>query len=98
MVVRFRAGPAWTSGRSWEQEGWDEHAAFVDRLIAAGTFVMGGPYTDHSGVLVVLEGVEPGEAGRLFDDDPFVLNGVFVLEDVRGWTVLVDELTPAARR
>ncbi len=93
VLVRFRAGPAWTSGPPEEQLGWDEHAAFVDELVARGTMVMGGPFADHSGSLIVLENVREEEARELVARDPFVENGVFVLEDVRAWNVYVDELT-----
>ena len=93
VLVRFRAGPTWTSGPPHEQPGWDDHAAFVDELVARGTMVMGGPFADHSGSLIVLENVGQQEARDLIADDPFVANGVFVLEDVRAWNVYVDKLT-----
>jgi uncharacterized protein YciI len=95
VVVRFRAGPAWTSGPPEAQPGWDEHAAFVDDLVEKGTFVMGGPFADFSGSVSVLEGVDAERARELVAGDPFIANGVFVLEDVRDWTVYVDQLTPA---
>jgi uncharacterized protein YciI len=94
VLVRFRAGPTWTSGPPEEQPGWDEHAVFVDDLIARRIFVMGGPLTDHSGSESLLENVGEDEARELVAGDPFVLNGVFVLEEVRSWNVDVDELTP----
>ena len=93
MVIRFRAGPTWTSGPPEDQPGWDEHAAFVDGLVERGIFVMGGPYSDFSGSHVIYEGVDADEARRIVAEDPFLANGVFVLEDVRDWTVYVDELT-----
>jgi uncharacterized protein len=93
VVVVWRAGPTWTSGGVREQPGWDEHAEFIDALIAKGTFVMGGPFADNSGSLSLLEGVTVNEARLIIADDPFVANGVFVLDDVREWDVLVDELT-----
>jgi uncharacterized protein YciI len=93
VLVRFRAGPTWESGPPEEQPGWDEHAAFVDELIARGTMVMGGPFADYSGTLIVLENAGPEEARELVADDPFIANGVFVLDDVRAWNVYVDELT-----
>jgi uncharacterized protein YciI len=92
VVVRFRAGPTWTSGAPDEQPGWDEHAAFVDELVARGTMVMGGPFADYSGSMIVLENMGEDEARELVARDPFVANGVFVLEDVRAWKVWVDEL------
>src|SRR4051794_18215866 len=93
VVVRWRAGPAWATGAPEDQDGWDEHAAFIDGLIERGIFVMGGPYGDNSGSHTLLEGVSVDEARELVLQDPFVANGVFELEDVRSWNVYVDGLT-----
>ena len=87
-------GPRWTSGRVDEQPGWDEHAAYIDDLIERGIFVMGGPLADNSGSLSLLENVDEAAARELVAADPFVGNGVFVLDDVVEWNVFVDELTP----
>jgi uncharacterized protein YciI len=93
VVVVWRAGPAWASGGVREQPGWDAHADFVDALIESGTFVMGGPFADHSGSMSLLEGVTVDEAREIVAEDPFIENGVFVLDGVREWDVFVDELT-----
>lgn len=58
---------------------------------------MGGPFADNSGTQIVLEGVTGEGARELVGSDPFVLNGVFELDDVREWNVYVDELTPRGR-
>ena len=92
-MVRFRAGPTWTSGSVREQPDWDAHAEFVDALIERGTFVMGGPFSDNSGSMSLLEGIDADEARRILEDDPFMKNGVFVLEEILEWNVFVDELT-----
>ena len=63
-------------------------------ISSRATFVMGGPFADYSGSLTLLRGVDEEEARELVSRDPFVANGVFVLDDVRGWNVYVDELTP----
>ena len=55
LVMRVR-GPDWDPTRERrEQEGWDEHAAFMDSLAEAGRIVLGGPAGDGDGdeVLVV---------------------------------------------
>jgi uncharacterized protein YciI len=96
VLVRWKAGPTWTSGAVDEQPGWDEHAAYIDDLIERGIFVMGGPLADQSGSLSVLENVTEQEALGLIAEDPFVANGVFELEEVRAWNIFVDELTPQA--
>ena len=97
VIVRWRAGPTWTSGRPEDQPGWDEHADYIDDLIERGIFVMGGPYADFSGSHTILENVTEDEARDLVAQDPFVANGVFVLEDVTTWNVYVDELTARDR-
>ena len=93
VVVVWRAGPTWTSGGVREQPGWDTHAEFIDALIENGTFVMGGPFADNSGSMSLLEGIDADEARRILEDDPFMKNGVFVLEEIREWNVFVDELS-----
>ena len=93
VVVVWRAGPTWTTGGVPEQPGWDEHAEFIDALIEDGTFVMGGPFSDNSGSMSLLEGVTVDEARVIIAKDPFVENGVFVLDDLREWDIFVDELT-----
>ena len=99
VIVRFRAGPTWEPGGPVrEQPGWDAHAAFVDGLVDRGTVVMGGPYTDNSGTMMLLEGVDANEAARILADDPFIENGVFLLEEIREWTIFVDELAEARNR
>jgi len=54
---------------------------------------MGGPLSDYSGSVSLLEGLTAAEARELIATDPFVLNGVFVIDSVRDWTVYVDELS-----
>ena len=51
---------------------------------------------NHSGSFSILENVGEDEARKLVARDPFVANGVFVLEDVRAWNVYVDELAPSS--
>ncbi len=93
--MRFRAGPTWISGSVREQPDWDAHAEFVDGLIERGTMVMGGPFADNSGSQSLLEGVDADEARRILEEDPFMKNGVFELDEIREWTIFVDELTPS---
>jgi uncharacterized protein YciI len=93
VLVRFRAGPTWAAGTPRDQDGWDAHAVFIDDLVERGTIVMGGPLSDNSGSRLLLEGVSSGDVEELFREDPFVLNGVFVLDGAEDWTIYVDELS-----
>ena len=93
VVVRVSAGPAWQSGSVREQQDWDAHAEFVDRLVDEGKFILGGPFGDNSGSLSVWEGLTADEVGTLVEEDPFVKNVVFVVEDIREGTVFVYQLS-----
>lgn len=90
-MVRFRAGPTWTSGPPEDQPEWDAHADYVDRLVDEGTFILGGPFSDYSGSMVIYDGLTVDEVRTLVEEDPFIKNGVFVLDEVRDWTLYVDE-------
>ena len=47
FIVRLAWGPAWDPSRARrEQDGWAEHAAFMDSLAADGFVVLGGPVGD----------------------------------------------------
>ena len=88
-VVLRVGGPTWTSGLPEDQPGWDEHAAFINAQIDAGTssWVARGP----EGSARCRSGkANADEVRKLMQQDPFVQNGVFVIEDVADWTVYVD--------
>jgi uncharacterized protein YciI len=90
VVLRLAPGPTWTSGTPEEQPGWDEHATFVNALIDRGVFIMGGPWSSRLGSMSIWEGMTADEVLAVMQDDPFVQNGVFLIEDCADWTVYVD--------
>jgi hypothetical protein len=53
----------------------------------------GRPFSDHTGAMLLLEGVSTEEARRVFDLDPFMKNQVFVVDDIRERTIFVDSPT-----
>jgi uncharacterized protein YciI len=90
VIVRVGPGPAWKSGLPEDQLGWDAHAEFINDLIERGHFIMGGPWTNRLGSISVWEGMDADEVLDVIQNDPFVQNGVFEIEDVADWTVYVD--------
>ena len=44
-----------------EQSFWDEHAAFIDRLVAEGFIWMGGPLVDDGGSLLFFNATDENE-------------------------------------
>jgi uncharacterized protein YciI len=89
FLVRLARGPAWDHARRRrDQEGWDEHAAFMDALTAEGIVILGGPVGEGEGedVLLVVD-VESEEAIRSrLADDPWA-NDMLTIETVEPWSV-----------
>ncbi|HLW96550.1 MAG TPA: hypothetical protein VKS25_14325 [Solirubrobacteraceae bacterium] len=47
LVTLRRSGPEWDASRALEeQDGWSDHAAFMDGLVDSGFIVLGGPIDD----------------------------------------------------
>jgi uncharacterized protein YciI len=92
LFLAFRdPGPSWIPGRpTREQPLWDEHAVFMDRLFEQGWIVLGGPYSDHSRALVIVQAHDAEEASALFRDDPWTKDGILGLSEVVEWTVFLD--------
>src|SRR5256885_14530794 len=62
FAVRLVHGPNWDPGRAIrEQDGWQEHAAFMDGLVGDGFIILGGPVGDGEQTLHVVEAGGEGE-------------------------------------
>ena len=91
FVILWAPGPAWVLGKTVrEQPYWTEHAAFMDRLFENGTVIMGGPFTDGTGSLALVEAEEENEGRTLFADDPFVVHCIFALSSLKQWQLFLD--------
>ena len=90
LVTRLRAGPSWDASRPLEeQSGWEEHAAFMDALVADGFVVLGGPLADeHRVVLVVEAEAEEAVLARL-SEDPWHETHL-VPGSIERWTIRLD--------
>jgi hypothetical protein len=90
LLVELAKGPLWDHSRSRrDQDGWDEHAEFMDGLVEEGLILMGGPVGEVDGdeltVHVVTDTDERAVRDR-FAQDPWS-PGLLVIHDVRPWTV-----------
>ena len=91
FVVTMEKGPAWDGSRSRrEQDGWDEHAAFMDALVEEGCVLLGGPLGDGERVLLAVEA--PDEAGvrARLAADPWEPMGLLVTGRVEPWLLWLD--------
>lgn len=92
FVVLSRAGANRDLTRgAREQPLWDEHAAFVDALVAAGFIVLGGPLADEGGAMLVVRAGSEAEVQTKVADDPWYAHGILELERVVRWEIFIDE-------
>jgi uncharacterized protein YciI len=73
-----------------EQDGWDEHAAFMDALVDDGFVILGGPIGDGEQVLVIVEAADEDEVRRRYADDPWKPMGILEIGEIRPWTIWLD--------
>ena len=91
FLVKNVAGPAWDHSRPRrEQDGWDEHAAFMDCLAAEGVVVLGGPVGPGDGeyALLVVDAESEAAIRARLADDPWA-DEMLTIEIVEPWSVLL---------
>jgi uncharacterized protein len=89
FLVERGKGPAWDHSRGRrEQEGWDEHAAFMDGLAEAGFVVLGGPIGEGDGenTLLVIDADDEATVRARLAEDPWP-EELLTIESVRSWSV-----------
>ena len=87
VVLRER-GPRFDHERGLrEQDGWDAHAAFMERLADEGFVLLGGVLDDGRALHVVEAGSEDEVRAR-FSADPWPPDKLNVA-DVRPWEILL---------
>ena len=88
-LVKLARGPAWDHARGRrEQDGWVEHAAFMDALTEEGVIVLGGPVGDVDGehTLHVVDMESEAAIRTRLADDPWA-NDLLTIESVEPWWV-----------
>jgi uncharacterized protein YciI len=89
FLVTRAWGPAWDPTRPRRgQDGWDEHAAFMDALVDEGFVVLGGPVGDvDTGRALLVVRAESEEAVReRLAADPWPAE-LLTIESAEPWSV-----------
>ena len=91
FAVYEEPGPGWDTARPRrEQEGWDEHAAFMDALVAEGFVLMGGPLGDGERVLLAVEAADEAAVRARLAADPWEPAGLLTTGRVLPWLLWLD--------
>ena len=94
FLVTEIPGSEWDHGKPRrEQEGWEEHAAFVDGLVEEGTVVLGGPLgnPDYGPALLVWRAENEDEIRGRLADDPW-MGTILTIESIRPWSIWIGAL------
>jgi hypothetical protein len=77
FAVRLGPGPGWDSSRQIrDQDGWDEHAVFMDGLVDEGFIILGGPVGDGEQTLHVVRAADEDQIRAHLDRDPWASAGL----------------------
>ena len=99
-LMRFalirHGGAAWDRSRGLrEQDGWSEHAAFMDALQEEGFVLLGGPLGTGTAVdraLLIIEADSEATIRARLAADPWTPMQVLEIVSVEPWTVLLGRL------
>jgi hypothetical protein len=90
-VVRTRRGGPYDFSRGLrEQEGWDDHATFMDGLVDDGFVRLGGPLEGDREALLVIDAPNEEALRERLAADPWARNGMLSVKSVERWTILLD--------
>ena len=73
------------------QPWWNEHAAFINALVDEGNVLLGGPLPDGGGALLVMRAPDAQTIRDRLAGDPWYVNKILRLVDVKRWEILIDE-------
>lgn len=59
------------------------HLKNLEPLVTAGKMIIGGPFTDGSGSLMIVDMESEAEAREFAQNDPYLKQGVFARVEVR---------------
>jgi len=79
------------------QPFWDEHATFIDQLVADGFILLGGPLVDEGGMpqgaLLIVNAEDENEVREKLKNDPWFTHGILKLESIKRWQIFIDVRT-----
>ncbi|ULH18232.1 YciI family protein (plasmid) [Deinococcus sp. KNUC1210] len=96
VVLHYTPGPNWVPNRPVFEQPLQQHLAYMRRLHQQGIVLAGGPYTDHSGGLVILRPMALEEAERILCEDPAIVAGTMTAS-ASPWHRLFDDPSSSIR-
>ena len=87
LVILRRSGPDYDLSRPLEEQlGWEDHAAFMDRLVDDGVILLGGPLADELRTAHAVRAASEEEVRATFARDPWSESHL-VVDSIDAWTI-----------
>jgi uncharacterized protein YciI len=91
FAVRLERGGPWDWSRDMrEQDGWYEHAEFMEALVDSGFIVLGGPLAGDRDILHAVSAASEEEVRERLAQDSWHQNGMLTITSIEAWTILLD--------
>jgi uncharacterized protein YciI len=91
FAVTLIHGPGWDAVRPIRsQDGWDEHAAFMDGLVDDGFLIVGGPLGDGQRTLHLVDAEDEDAIAARLAADPWAAADVLRIGSVEPWALWLD--------
>jgi uncharacterized protein YciI len=91
FAVRLVHGPNWDAGCPIRgQDGWEDHAAFMDGLVEEGFIIVGGPLGDGEQTLHAVEAADEDEIRARLALDPWASAGLLRVGPIEPWAFWLD--------
>jgi uncharacterized protein YciI len=95
FAVTMVHGPNWDVSKTGlggirEQDAFDAHAEFMDRLVEDGFVLVGGPLGDGEAALLIIEAAGESEVMERFAEDPWKPMGMLHVGEIRRLTIWLD--------
>jgi uncharacterized protein YciI len=91
FAVRLTRGGPWDFTRDLrEQDGWEEHAQFMDALVDDGFIVLGGPLAGDREILHAVCAESADEVRHRLAADNWARDGHLTIATIEPWTLLLD--------
>ena len=91
FAVRLTRGGPWDFSRDLrEQDGWEEHARFMDELVEDGFIVLGGPLEGDREILHAVSAGSEDEVRERLGADNWARDGHLTVRSIEPWTILLD--------
>jgi hypothetical protein len=94
FAVRLERGGPWDWSRALrEQDGFDEHARFMDSLVEEGLIILGGPLAGEREILHAVSAPSEHAIRERLEQDNWHQNGMLTITSIEPWTILLDGRT-----